>query len=196
MRYVLSEQTYVDWLSKTSFLNITNSLRPLNQRKSYSTGKDDYVEKYISEVKPYSTKVREYKLKYTSDETLKGLNTDFDLPPFYDVTQAKTRPIEASGVNDQTKLTEFPWNTWKQYHTKYIKSITITKSGSGYQTTPTVSFIGGVEEETGPYTLLGRSNSGTTSGTYGYFYPLYTQQVNANIADQQNGGAGSSHSHT
>ena len=124
------------------------------------------------------------------------MNTDFDLPPFYDVTQAKTRPIEASGVNDQTKLTEFPWNTWKQYHTKYIKSITITKSGSGYQTTPTVSFIGGVEEETGPYTLLGRSNSGTTSGTYGYFYPLYTQQVNANIADQQNGGAGSSHSHT
>ena len=196
LRYVLSEQTYVDWLSKTSFLNITNSLRPLNQRKSYSTGKDDYVEKYISEVKPYSTKVREYKLKYTSDETLKGLNTDFDLPPFYDVTQAKTRPIETSGVNDQTKLTEFPWNTWKQYHTKYIKSITITKSGSGYQTTPTVSFIGGVEEETGPYTLLGRSNSGTTSGTYGYFYPLYTQQVNANIADQQNGGTGSSHSHT
>ena len=43
LRYVLSEQLYVDWLFKSSFLNITNSLRPLNQRKTYTTGKDDYV---------------------------------------------------------------------------------------------------------------------------------------------------------
>jgi hypothetical protein len=196
LRYVLSEQLYVDWLFKSSFLNITNSLRPLNQRKTYTTGKDDYVESYINEVKPFHTKIREYKLKYTNTETQDGLNTDFDLPPFYDVSNSKTRPPLPEAETDTELLETFPYKMWKDYHTKYVQSIKIINGGTGYTKAPTVTFVGGVKEEVGPYSLLGRSNAGSTSGNYGYYYPLYTIQSNANVADKQNGGSGTSHGHT
>jgi hypothetical protein len=59
---VLEEQLYVDWLFKTSFINVTNSARALDQRKTYTIGSDDYVESYINEVKPYHTKIRDYQI--------------------------------------------------------------------------------------------------------------------------------------
>ena len=40
LRKVLSEQTYVDWMFKTSFINAKNSVRQLDQRKTYTTGTD------------------------------------------------------------------------------------------------------------------------------------------------------------
>ena len=196
LRYVLSEQPYVNWLFKSSFLNITNSLRPLNQRKTYTTGKDDYVESYINEVKPFHTKIREYKLKYTNSETHDGINTDFDLPPFYESAQAKTRPPQPGTILDETLLTTYPYKMWKDHYTKHVKSLTITNAGSGYTKVPTISFVGGTVEDTGPFTVLGRSSSGASSGDYGYFYPVYTIQSNANTFDKQNGGQGKSHSHT
>ena len=196
LRYVLSEQPYVDWLFKSSFLNITNRLRPLNQRKTYTTGKDDYVESYINEVKPFHTKIREYKLKYTNIETQDGLNTDFDLPPFYEKASNSVRPIMPDSDVDSELLEKFPYKMWKDYHKKHVKSLTLTNAGSGYTKVPTISFVGGTVEDTGPFTLLGRSTSGSTNGQYGYYYPVYTLQSNANVWDKQNGGAGKSHSHT
>ena len=49
LRKVLEEQLYVDWLFKTSFLNVKNNFRELTQRKTYTTGADQYVEEYIKE---------------------------------------------------------------------------------------------------------------------------------------------------
>ena len=196
LRYVLSEQPYVNWLFKSSFLNITNSLRPLNQRKTYTTGKDDYVESYINEIKPFHTKVREYKLKYTNAETHNGINSDFDLPPFYDNRNGKVRPVQPGSILDEELLEEYPYKMWKDYYTKHIDSLTITNAGSGYTKTPTISFVGGTVEDTGPFTVLGRSSSGGSSGDYGYFYPVFTIQSNANTFDKKLGGTGKSHSHT
>ena len=118
---------------KSSFLNITNSLRPLNQRKTYTTGKDDYVESYINEVKPFHTKIREYKLKYTNSETHDGINTDFDLPPFYESAQAKTRPPQPGTILDETLLTTYPYKMWKDHYTKHVKSLTITNLIKNYK---------------------------------------------------------------
>ena len=56
LRTVLSEQTYVDWMFKTSFVNAKNSIRQLDQRKNYEVGTDAWVESYIKEVKPFATK--------------------------------------------------------------------------------------------------------------------------------------------
>ena len=196
LRYVLSEQPYVNWLFKSSFLNITNSLRPLNQRKTYTVGKDDYVEKYIKEIKPFHTKIREYKLKYTNQEIHGGIHTDFDLPPFYDASKNKVRPPEPEAETDTELMTTYPYKLWKDYYTKHVKSINITNAGTGYVKVPTISFVGGTVEDTGPYTVLGTSTSGASSGSYGHFYPLYTIQTSANVADKQNGGTGVSHSHS
>ena len=194
LRKVLSEQTYVDWMFKTSFINVKNSIRKLDQRKTYTKGTDEWVESYINEVKPFATKLREYKLGYTGTDTEDGIFTDFDNPPFYDANQSKIRPLNVS--EDTAKLTEYPWQMWNDYHKKYVKSLTILTGGSGYETAPTVIILGGTVASTGPFQILGTSSSGTTSGSYGYYYPLFTSATQANIWDSQNGGSGASHSHT
>ena len=194
LRKVLSEQTFVDWMFKTSFVNATNSVRQLDQRKTYTKGTDEWVESYINEVKPFATKLREYKLGYTGTDTQDGIFTDFDNPSFYDASRSKIRPLNVS--EDTSKLTEYPWQMWNDYHKKYVKSLTLLTGGSGYETAPTIIILGGTVGSTGPFQILGTSTSGTTSGTYGYYYPLFTSATQANIWDSQNGGSGASHSHT
>jgi hypothetical protein len=190
LRKVLAEQTYVDWMFKTSFINATNLVRQLDQRKTYTTGTDVWVESYIKEVKPFHTKLREYKLGYTSTETEDGIFTDFDNPTFYDSSTGKTRSLNV--VSDTDKLTEYPWQMWNDYYKKYVSSITITDAGSGYTTVPTVTILGGTTSSTGPFQIQGTSNKGATSGTYGYYYPLFTSQKQAEIFDtQNNSGSGS-----
>jgi len=194
MRKVLAEQTYVDWMFKTSFINAKNSVRALDQRKSYTTGTDSWIESYINEVKPFHTKLREYRLGHTGTDTQDGIFTDFDSPTFYD---AKTGKIRALNVDTDTdKLTEYPWQMWNDYHKKYVSSITVSKGGSGYTKTPTVTIVGGTAGATGPFQILATSSSGSTSGSYGYFYPLFTSQEQAEIYDSQNGGAGTTNSYT
>ena len=91
---------------------------------------------------------------------------------------------------DTDKLTEYPWQMWNDYHKKYVSSITISKGGSGYTKTPTVTVVGGTVMATGPFQILATSSFGSTSGSYGYFYPLFSSQTQAEIYDTQNGGAG------
>ena len=199
LRRVLSEQTYVDWMFKTSFINAKNSVRPLDQRKSYTTGTDAWIEDYINEVKPFHTKIREYKLGYTSSETQDGIFTDFDNPPFYCPISGKIRSlnVDSSGECSDTELiTQYPWQMWYDYHKKYVQSITVTHGGSGYQTTPTVTVLGGTTGSTGPFQIQATSTSGATSGSFGYYYPLFTSEKQAEIYDSQNGGSGTTKSYT
>ena len=196
LRKVLEEQLYVDWLFKTSFLNIKNNFRELDQRKTYTTGADAYVEEYIKEVKPFHTKLREYKVAYNKTDTQDGLFTDFDLPAFYDSEIKAIRNVDIDSTVDATRMTEYPYKIWNTNYKKSVKSLSIANAGSGYTTAPTVTFLGGTIGSTGPFQIVGTSNSGTTSGSYGYYYPLFTDQTKANIYDKQNGGTGASHTHT
>ncbi len=194
LRNVLSEQTYVDWMFKTSFVNVTNLARNLDQRKTYTAGTDSWIENYINEVKPFHTKLREYKLAYAGTDTQDGIFTDFDNPTFYDSATGKIRSLNVNSDND--KLTEYPWQMWYDYHKKYVNSITLVDGGEGYTTAPTVTVLGGTVGSTGPFQILGTSSSGSTSGSYGYYYPLFTSQKQAQIWDSQNGGSGAAHTHT
>jgi hypothetical protein len=194
LRKVLEEQTYVDWMFKTSFINIKNSVRKLDQRKTYTTGTDSWIESYINEVKPFHSKIREYKLGYTSTDTQDGIFSDFDNPTFYD---PETNSIRSLNVNSDTdKLTEFPHQMWYDYHKKYVQSITVTHGGSGYQQVPTVTVLGGTIGSTGPFQIQATSSSGTTSGQFGYYYPLFANEKQAQIYDTQNGGTGTTNTYT
>jgi len=194
LRKVLEEQTYVDWMFRTSFINAKNSVRQLDQRKTYTTGTDSWIESYINEVKPFHTKLREYKLGYTGTDTQDGIFTDFDNPPFYDSDTGKIRSLNVS--LDTDKLTQYPWQMWNDYHKKYVQSITVTAGGSGYEVAPTVTIVGGTTGSTGPFQIQATSSSGATSGSFGYYYPLFTSQKQAEIYDSQNGGAGTTKSYT
>jgi len=189
LRKVLEQQKYVDWLSKTSFINVSNILRELDQRKSYRVNTENYVEEYINEVKPYHTKIREYRLGYTGLDIEDGIYSDFDLPAFYDGDEIRNVDI----VNDIAVLSTYPYRFWRDNYKKYVDSITVMYGGSGYLTPPTVTLVGGTTKTVGPFTVLGTSTQGASSGQFGYFYPLYTAQVDANIADSQAGGNGTSH---
>jgi len=193
LRKVLAEQTYVDWMFKTSFINAKNSVRELDQRKTYTTGTDDWIEDYINEVKPFHTKLREYRLGYDKTETQDGIYTDFDNPTFYDASTGKIRPLNVS--LDTAKLTEYPWQMWNDYHKKYVSSITVFDGGSGYTKTPTVNIVGGTVASTGPFQIQATSNRGSTSGSYGYFYPLFSSETQAKIWDSQNGGSGTTNTY-
>ena len=188
LRKVLEQQKYVDWLSKTSFINVSNILRELDQRKSYRVNTEDYVESYINEVKPYHTKIREYRLGYTGSDTEDGIYSDFDLPALYDGKKIRNINI----ANDATLLSTYPYRFWRDNYKKYVTSITVTKGGSGYTSVPTVTIVGGTTKTAGPFTVLGSSIQGASSGNFGYFYPLYIAQVDANLADSQAGGSGTS----
>ena len=45
LRKVLEQQTYVDWMFKTSFINAVNRVRQFDQRKTYTTGTDDWIDR-------------------------------------------------------------------------------------------------------------------------------------------------------
>ncbi len=194
LRKVLTEQTYVDWLFKTSFLNAKNSVRQLDQRKSYTTGTDSWIESYINEVKPFHAKLREYRLGYDKTETQDGIYSDFDNPAFYDATTGKIRSLNID--TDTAKLTEFPHQMWYDYHKKYVQSITVLSGGSGYEVAPTVTILGGTTGSTGPFQIQATSSSGTTSGQFGYYYPLFTSEKQAEIYDTQNSGSGTTKTYT
>jgi len=196
VRYVLEEQTYVDWAFKTSFLNAAYKVGELEQKLNYRNDSLDSYLEYINEVKPFHTKLREYRVGYRQTEVQDGLFTDFDNPPFYDEGIAKIRNIDPDGVIDETRITEYPYKIWNTNYKKSVKTLTISNAGSGYTTAPTVTFLGGSIGSTGPFQILGTSNAGSTSGSYGYYYPLFTDQTKANIYDKQNGGTGASHTHT
>ena len=140
LRKVLEQQTYVDWMFKTSFINAVNRVRQFDQRKTYTSGTDSWIEDYINEVKPFHTKLREYKLGYSAPEQHDGVITDFDNPPFYDETLSKIRSINTS--TDSAKLTTYPWQLWYDYHRKHVQSITVYHGGSGYEKAPTVTITG------------------------------------------------------
>ena len=194
LRKVLEEQTYVDWMFKTSFINVKNSVRKLDQRKTYTTGTDNWIESYINEVKPFHTKIREYKLGYTKTETQDGIYSDFDSPTFYDSITNTIRPLNVD--SDTDKLTEYPHQMWYDYHKKYVQSITVTHGGAGYQVVPTVTVLGGTVGSTGPFQIQATSSSGATSGQFGYYYPLFTNEKQAEIHDSQNSGSGTTKEYT
>ena len=188
LRKVFEQQQYVDWLVRTSFINVSNTLRELDQRKNYRVNTENYVEEYINEVKPFHSKIREYRLGYTGRETQDGIYTDFDLPAFYDGNTIRNIDLNT----DILTLNTYPYRFWRDNYKKYVTEIDVVHGGSGYVTAPTVTLVGGTTKTVGPFTVLGTSTSGSTSGSYGYFYPLYTAQIDANVADGQAGGSSTS----
>jgi len=169
LRKVLEEQTYVDWMFKTSFINAVNRVRQFDQRKTYTTGTDSWIEDYINEVKPFHTKLREYKLGYSAPEQHDGVITDFDNPPFYDETVGKIRSINPS--TETTRLTQYPWQLWYDYHRKHVKSITVYYGGSGYEKAPTVTITGDDSTSaTATATVSGGAVTGITVTGIGFGY--------------------------
>ena len=144
MRYAFAEQPNIDWAFKTSFIRAKHNLGDLKQKVTFQNDNLENYEDYVNEIKPYSSKVREYISSYTNTEPTGSMVTDFDLPPSYNEI---TKEIETSiatydnGViqNIFDKYLQYPYRNWVDNNGYDIVRIDIANGGSGYKETPIVT---------------------------------------------------------
>jgi hypothetical protein len=141
--YILAEQKNVDWIFKTSFINVVHKLRKLEQFPSFIKDNQDYYLEYINEVKPYRTQIREYLLNYSGDDFYYGDVTDFDLPSYYDTATKTYRSPSGEKAGDSVRLNQSKYSNWKNGYTYNVDSIDVDAPGSGFITTPEIKIVGG-----------------------------------------------------
>jgi hypothetical protein len=140
LKYILQEQSYVDWIFKTSFVNVKHNLRALDQFPTYQRDNQEFVKSYINEVKPYHTKIREYILGYNKLEKYLGDSTDFDLPALYDtVTKTFRSPNKEQGHDATTLTTNTAYKMWNVNHSYHVDEVRINWKGTGYTTAPIIT---------------------------------------------------------
>ena len=157
VRYAMSEQVNIDWIFKTSFVKATHNVGELSQSITFKNDNLANYQDYVDEVKPYSTKVREYVSAYEKIEPTQTSVTDFDLPPRYDAASGKiisedVKVIDNELVNLNTFVTTYPQKHWYDNTGFDITSIVVYSGGTGYTNAPTVTISGG-----GGPTLTGRA---------------------------------------
>lgn len=145
LRYVFTEQTFIDWAFKTSFVKAMHNVGELKQKVTYNNDNLVDFESYISEVKPYRTKIREYVSNYTALDQSQSVVTDFDLPAVAkgNIIEPLTVTVQDEAIiaND-TEITQYPWKHWLDNAGFYVDEIILVDSGSGYINRPVVNIIG------------------------------------------------------
>lgn len=146
VRYVMHEQTLVDWTFKTSFVKSMHNVGDLKQKVNYNSDNLEYFEQYIKEVKPYRTKVREYVSNYSSLDNSQTSVTDFDLLPVID-DQFKVSPMTVFVEDEEirstySELQEYPWKHWSDNLGFTITELRVVDQGTGYLTSPIIKIEG------------------------------------------------------
>lgn len=134
VRYALSEQTYIDWIFKTSLVSVMHNVGYLHQSSTYKNDNLSNFEDYVSEVKPYRTQIREYISTYNKIDATELVVTDFDLPAAYDPDRKLINPVDEF----DPLIQEYPWKHWLDNVGYKIIDIKIVNAGSKYVTEPTV----------------------------------------------------------
>jgi hypothetical protein len=166
IRYIFSEQLYVDWAFKTSFLNAIHNIGDLEQKTNYKNDNLASFQSYLEEVKPFRTTIREYTSRYTDIDRQGAAITDFDVPPAYDVREGRILPVlENSIVNDA-----YPYKWWKDNHTYSITDIVISDAGADYKDAPKVVITGDGTGATAQAYIANGSVSGIKMLTTGTGY--------------------------
>lgn len=139
VRYVFSEQLYVDWAFKTSFVNAVHNVGFLEKKLNYKNDNLSSYQSYIEEVKPYRTKIRNYISKYFNVDTATQMTADFDLPPLWDTSTNSVKIINSNS----DEITQYPWKLWKDNNHYSVIDIKLVSSGVGYSSVPQIVFTGG-----------------------------------------------------
>ena len=163
LHYAHSEQPFIDWAFKTSFVRATHTVGTLSQPVNYPVDNLRNFQDYVSEVKPYRTKVREYISQYTGFDTDQSAVTDFDLQPNY--TNNKIKPVETTYSNNSISVVDpairtYPWKFWNDNVGFSIIEIRIVDGGSGYANIPEVV----ISDPTGPNSVPATAVAYITNG--------------------------------
>lgn len=142
IRYALVEQIYLDWAIKSSFIKVVNTIGSLTERSVYALTTDDSLEKYITEIKPYHTKIREYTGVYTRTDPYLSETTDFDCPPHYEGA-GLTRSVINQPDQEDLFTNYMPWRSFADHYRQQVVAIVVTDGGQGYNSVPTITLRGG-----------------------------------------------------
>ncbi len=137
VKHAISEQKFIDWAFKTSFIDVVNYAGELDQRSTYKLNNESYYSSYINEAKPYHTVVRNFTVNYTSTDVTSAIITDFDLPSVYDKTLKQFKPITFGS----SELNTYPWKSWVNNYSYSVDSIEIFDGGSGYEIPPVIEIV-------------------------------------------------------
>jgi len=166
VKFALAEQTSADWLFKTSFLNAIHNIGDLDQRPTYKNDNLDSYKKYIEEIKPYKTTIREYTSRYTEKQSAGLATSDFDSPATYSVIDGKIVP-----VNEYSNLiSEYPWKQWYDNQGYEVVSIAVADGGADYTSAPTVLIEGNGQGASAKAYISNGSVRAVTVLTKGYGY--------------------------
>jgi len=131
LNYVLSEQNFVDWIAKTSFITLRGFNLPISQSQLYAADNTESLLQYISEVKPYRTKIREF-ISSRSQMDYAGMRTtDFDKPPYvqtFAVTKIldPTSSIDAALMRNNARYQDWYANYLTSIHSHLVREIKTT----------------------------------------------------------------------
>lgn len=144
IKYILTENQFVDWMFKTSFISVIHNVRDLEPLPVYQKDNSEYVNAYIDEVKPYRTNIREYLETYSKLETYESNATDFDVHAYYDTNEDRFRAPSGELSTDADRW-QLPENVdWYNNRTYYLDSVVLTNQGAGYSVVPLVYTVGGL----------------------------------------------------
>ena len=141
IHYAHSEQVYLDWAFKTSFVRATHTVGKLDQPVNYPVDNISNFEDYVSEVKPYRTKLREYISNYVGNDLSQTAVSDFDLQPAFSnnrVLSVDTVYADGKITSNSDLLNQYPWKFWKDNVGYVVTDLILVSQGNGYVTPPEV----------------------------------------------------------
>lgn len=114
INHVLSEQQFVDWVFKTSFISMRGLAEVLSATELYTENNINSLISYINETKPYHVKLRSLVDWRKASDTYTGNFSDFDKPPYADMNQG-IRILQEQVPGDQVILSTNPaYSAWYQ----------------------------------------------------------------------------------
>lgn len=132
--YILSEtietQNYIPWLNKTSFVDVSHTIRELLPLEVFQSDNQVFLSGYLNEVKPYHVVIKDFLFKYKGIEVYQSNFTDFDLPATYNtnVQQYITPELVYSNPNNVNEYlpTSSIWsiNTYSEWFNNFGLSLT------------------------------------------------------------------------
>jgi len=166
VKYALTEQPFLDWAFKTSFINVINQAGVLDQRTNYRFQDPTWYNDYINEIKPYHTQIRNYQVNYNigkSNDTpwdpTYTYSSDFDLPSFFDTSVNTFTVVTTSS----SLLSQYPYKAWYDNFRYSISEIILERPGSGYTVVPEILIVPAPEDSGSGATAEAYVSNGTVS---------------------------------
>ena len=110
------QERQIDWAFHTSFMDLLGYDVPLQQTPFMAKDTTPDLISYISEVKPYRVKLREFSTHYNPDIDIAGAHlTDYDKPVYWDPDLNQYRVLDPNVPTDlEVLMTTKPWSDWYQ----------------------------------------------------------------------------------